>query len=85
MFYYSFINYDLRADDTVRGLQGGMLPQTFQTYVKRMISDWLIQDVYQDRAYEAIEFQYTYWPDPENGTARTQEFINVRPVNSVIL
>ena len=25
-----------------------------------------------------MEFQYTYWPDPENRTARQQEFINVR-------
>lgn len=42
-----------------------------------MMSDWRIIDVYQKRAAEAIEFQYTYWPDPDNRTARGQEFINV--------
>jgi len=43
----------------------------------KLMSDWRIIDVYQERAAEAIGFQYTYWPDPDNRTARGQEFINV--------
>jgi len=43
----------------------------------KLMNDWRIIDVYQERAAEAIEFQYTYWPDPDNRTARGQEFINV--------
>ena len=42
-----------------------------------MLRDWEIEEMYVERAWEAIEFQYTYWPDPENRTARTQEFIHV--------
>ena len=70
------------SDDTLRGLENGMLGETFKTYVSRMIDDWLVQEDYKSRAYEAIEFQYTYWPDPENSSARTQEFINVRTMFS---
>ncbi|KAI0239442.1 Neuroligin-4, X-linked [Lamellibrachia satsuma] len=66
-----------KANDTLRGLENGMLGETFKTYVSRMIDDWLVQEDYKSRAYEAIEFQYTYWPDPENSSARTQEFINM--------
>ena len=54
-----------------------MLGETFKSYVQRLVEDWLVQEDYRSRAYEAIEFQYTYWPDPENSSARTQEFINV--------
>jgi len=43
----------------------------------KLMSDWQIIDVYQKRGAEAVEFQYTYWPDPDNRTARGQEFINV--------
>jgi len=43
----------------------------------KLMQDWKIIDVYQQRGAEAIEFQYTYWPDPDNRTARGQEFINV--------
>jgi len=43
----------------------------------KLMSDWRIIDVYQKRAAEAIEFQYTWWADPDNRTARGQEFINV--------
>ena len=42
-----------------------------------VLQDWRIIDVYRERVWEAIEFQYTDWPDPENRSARAQEFINV--------
>ena len=42
-----------------------------------VLQDWRIIDVYRERVFEAIEFQYTDWPDPENRSARAQEFINV--------
>ena len=49
----------------------------FGQFLMKLMSDWQIIDVYQRRAAEAVEFQYTYWPDPDNRTARGQEFINV--------
>ena len=66
------------ADASVIGLCEGMFPQTFRNFTKQMMLDWRLEDLYRDRAYDALEFQYTYWADPENITARSQEFINVR-------
>ena len=59
------------------GLCAGMFGNTFRNFVSQMLKDWRIQELWQQRAMEALEFQYTYWPDPENQTARAQEFINV--------
>ena len=64
-------------DASVKGLEGGIFPETFKEFVIQMLEDWKIIDVYRVRAFEAIEFQYTFWPDPDNRTARGQEFINV--------
>jgi len=65
------------TDRTVEGLRGGISTEVFGQFLMKLMSDWQIIDVYQRRAAEAIEFQYTYWPDPDNRTARGQEFINV--------
>jgi len=75
LFYLNF--FILFEDRSVLGLNGGISTLTFQKFLLKMMVDWQIIDVYQDRAAEAIEFQYTYWPDPDNRTARGQEFINV--------
>lgn len=64
-------------DDSTHGLCGGMFPSTFENFFRDLLRDWRIRDLYDNRAYEALEFQYTWWPDPENITARSQEFINV--------
>lgn len=64
-------------DASVKGLEGGIFTDTFKSFVINLTTDWKVIDVYRERAYEAIEFQYTYWPAPENRTARAQEFINV--------
>jgi hypothetical protein len=71
------LEFSFFADSTVHGLGGGISTKTFQLFLLKMMEDWQIIDVYRDRAAEAIEFQYTYWPDPDNRTARGQEFINV--------
>ena len=55
----------------------GISREDFEAYVVGMLRDWEIEEMYVERAWEAIEFQYTYWPDPENRTARTQQFIHV--------
>jgi len=65
------------ADNTIEGLRGGISTEAFERFLMKLMNDWRIIDVYQQRAAEAIEFQYTYWPDPDNRTARGQEFINV--------
>ena len=54
-----------------------MFPVTFENFMTKQLRDWKVMDRYWQRAYEAVEFQYTYWPDPKNRTARAQEFINV--------
>jgi len=64
-------------DRTIEGLRGGVSTKVFGQFLMNLMQDWRIIDVYQERAAEAIEFQYTYWPDPDNRTARGQEFINV--------
>lgn len=68
----------LFSDRSVTGLAGGISTETFQNFVNQLLVNWRIIDVYQSRAAESIEFQYTHWPDPDNRTARGQEFINVR-------
>lgn len=68
-------------DRSVPGLIGGISTEAFQNYVNKLLVDWKIIDVYQSRAAESIEFQYTHWPDPDNRTARGQEFINVSSQN----
>ena len=74
------------SDRTIEGLRGGISTQAFGKFLMKLMNDWKIIDVYQERAAEAIEFQYTYWPDPDNRTARGQEFINVcTAVNSYTL
>lgn len=65
------------ANRTVEGLIGGISTDAFERFLMNMMKDWKIIDVYRQRAAEAIEFQYTYWPDPDNRTARGQEFINM--------
>ena len=65
------------SDNTIEGLRGGISTGAFGHFLMNLMLDWKIIDVYRQRAAEAIEFQYTYWPDPENRTARGQEFINV--------
>jgi len=64
-------------DRTIHGLRGGISTERFSQFLMDLMLDWKIIDVYRERASEAIEFQYTYWPDPDNRTARGQEFINV--------
>ena len=64
-------------DSSVNGLCEGLFPQEFQRFMKETMNSWQLEDIYRDRAYDAIEFQYTYWAEPENFTARSQEFINV--------
>ena len=58
-----------------------MYRSELQDFIRQLLTDWNVQDVYIDRTIDAVEFQYTYWPDPENRTARQQEFIHVRAVN----
>lgn len=65
------------ANRSVTGLAGGISTETFQNFVNQLLVNWRIIDVYQSRAAESIEFQYTHWPDPDNRTARGQEFINM--------
>ncbi|ELU03558.1 hypothetical protein CAPTEDRAFT_225804 [Capitella teleta] len=65
------------ANESVRGLEGGIFPEVFKEFVLEVLTDWKVIDVYRERVYESIEFQYTYWPAPENKTARGQEFVNM--------
>lgn len=65
------------ANRTVPGLNGGISTENFQKFLLNLTLDWQIIDVYRERAVEAIEFQYTFWPDPDNRTARGQEFIGL--------
>jgi len=65
------------TDNTIKGLRGGISTKRFGDFLMDLMRDWQIIDVYRQRAAEAIEFQYTFWPDPDNRTARGQEFINV--------
>jgi len=65
------------TDNTIEGLRGGISTEVFERFLMNLMKDWKIIDVYRQRAAEAIEFQYTFWPDPDNRTARGQEFINV--------
>lgn len=67
----------LFVDETVRGLGAGIFEQTFQHYVTQMLKDLRVIEYYQPRVMDAVIFQYTYWAEPQNRSARTQEFINV--------
>jgi neuroligin len=65
------------ANRSVLGLEGGISTETFQKFVTKLLVDWKIIDIYRPRALESIQFQYTHWPDPDNRTARGQEYINM--------
>ena len=73
------------SDESYPNLSGGISREDFQDFIKSFLQDWNIQDVYIDRTVEAVEFQYTYWPDPENRTARQQEFIHVSTCVNLIV
>jgi hypothetical protein len=59
------------------GAARGMLSSDMRSFIDRLVEEWGIQEMYKMRASEAIEFQYTYWPEPENRSARTQQFVDV--------
>ena len=59
------------------GLGSGLSADKFRSFMTDQLSSWHIRDLYSDRAYESLEFQYTYWPDPGNSSARAQMFIDV--------
>ena len=65
------------SDETIPSLGAGLFKSQFKNFMMGVLQDWRIIDVYRERVFEAIEFQYTDWPDPENRSARAQEFINV--------
>ena len=58
-------------------MRRGLFRVELRDFIERLLTDWQIQEVHKQRALDAVEFQYTHWPDPENNTARSQEFINV--------
>ncbi len=66
------------SDESIPRLGVGLFRNNFENFMMGVLQDWRIIDVYRERVYDAIEFQYTDWPDPENKSARAQEFINVR-------
>ena len=72
-------------DETFPGLEKGMAREEFETFVENMLRDWNIQPQFRERVMEAIEFQYTYWPEPDNRTARAQMFIDVSMVKLLVL
>lgn len=61
----------------MNGLQKGLSTSEFRKYLDDLMVRWKVIDVYRERARDAVEFQYTHWPDPTNATARGQEFLNV--------
>ena len=61
-----------------------MYRSELQDFIRQLLTDWNVQDMYIDRTIDAVEFQYTYWPDPENRTARQQEFIHVSVVDDIL-
>ena len=65
------------SDESFPGLEKGMAREEFETFVNNMLRNWNIQPQWRERVQEAIEFQYTYWPEPDNMTARGQMFIDV--------
>ena len=67
-------------DESLKNLGAGLFPETFNSFIMQMLKDWLIIDDWRERAASAVEFQYSYWPDPNNLTARTQMFIDVSPL-----
>lgn len=66
-----------KANESVRDLKNGIDKERFKGFVDEVLEDWKVIDIYRARAFEAMEFQYTYWPDPDNTSARGQEFINM--------
>lgn len=54
-----------------------MFEGDFKEFLNEMLIKWKTLDIYRARVQESIEFQYTWWPNPENTTARAQEFIRV--------
>ena len=65
-------------------LQRGLYRQELQEFIAQLLRDWNVQEMYIERVTEAVEFQYTFWPDPENNTARQQEFIHVREYSYIL-
>lgn len=72
------------ADESQPNLHRGMYRSELQDFIRQLLTDWNVQDMYIDRTIDAVEFQYTYWPDPENRTARQQEFIHVSVVDGIL-
>ena len=64
-------------DESRHNLAGGLHQAVFEDYILQLLNAWGIMDIYKMRAMEAIEFQYTYWADPSNNTARVLQFIDV--------
>ena len=65
------------ADETTRGLEYGIKESVIKDFVLELLTKWKVIENYKERAYDAVSFQYTYWPDPTNDTARSQGFIDV--------
>ena len=65
------------ADNSFPNLHRGVVRSEMRNFITRMLNEWQIQEQLRERALDAVEFQYTHWADPENNTARGQEYINV--------
>ena len=59
-------------------LEAGLFRTSVRKYIDAMLTDWNVADYNKERAAEAVEFHYTWWAEPDNRTAQTQEFFNVR-------
>ena len=68
------------ADNSFPNLHRGVVRSEMRNFITRMLNEWQIQEQLRERALDAVEFQYTHWADPENNTARGQEYINVSAV-----
>ena len=64
-------------DRTSPGIKRGMLKGEFRQKIDEFLRDLRVLHHYHSRVADAVEFQYTWWPDPSNNSARTQEYINV--------
>ncbi|KAL3891614.1 hypothetical protein ACJMK2_003869 [Sinanodonta woodiana] len=56
-------------------LESGVTPAQYENIVNEFLWDRKIIDMLNTK--EALEFQYTYWPQPENYTMIRQELINM--------
>ena len=58
-------------------MEEGLDPLTFRQLLYKMVRwrSWVIRNV--DEVVGALEFQYTYWSNPENNTAVRQNLIDV--------